>query len=217
MLNQYHQLVPELTWTASSLSKKFSKRRQRVADLAARSLQDKSSNVRRNAIKLLAKLITTHPFTAGHGGILSLSIWNTGLEVVNANLDALKPAIENPGLAENLAGNETVDADLLDEATILEGEEARSPPTPPPPPQLPEVDNSEEISKLQLTRRYYTDAIRFIETIHQASDAVCQLLSSKNKSEVVEAMDFFKVLFVHKIETSKVSEAIHPSFLVMVY
>ena len=40
------------------LEKKFNKRRQKVANLAVRSLEDKSSNFRRNAIKLLTKLIT---------------------------------------------------------------------------------------------------------------------------------------------------------------
>ena len=53
------------------LEQKFPKRRQAAAELAARSLEDKSSNVRRNAIKLLGKLVSTHPFSVMHGGQLS--------------------------------------------------------------------------------------------------------------------------------------------------
>lgn len=53
------------------LEQKFPKRRQAAAELAARSLEDKSSNVRRNAIKLLSKLVSTHPFSVMHGGLLS--------------------------------------------------------------------------------------------------------------------------------------------------
>ncbi|PUU81573.1 armadillo-type protein [Tuber borchii] len=187
------------------LEKKFNKRRQKVANLAVRSLEDKSSNVRRNAIKLLTKLITAHPYNLHHGGILTLTLWKTGLQVATANLDALKPAIENPPVSQE-AGNETVESNLYDEETMIEGEEgaeggeSRKSPPPPPPPEVPEVDNSDEIIRLNLTRRYYVEAVRFIEVIHEASEHVCQLLSSKNKSEVVEAMDFFKVLHTYKVE-----------------
>ncbi|KAG0643467.1 armadillo-type protein [Tuber brumale] len=187
------------------LEKKFNKRRQKVANLAVRSLEDKSSNVRRNAIKLLTKLITAHPYSLHHGGILTLTLWKTGLQVATANLDALKPAIENPPV-DREAGNETAESNLYDEETMVEaeegaeGEELRKSPPPPPPPEVPEVGNSDEIIRLNLTRRYYIEAVRFIEVIHDASEHVCQLLSSKNKSEVVEAMDFFKVLHTYKVE-----------------
>ena len=43
------------------LETKFPKRRQTAAELGARSLEDRSSNVRRNAIKLLGRLVSTHP------------------------------------------------------------------------------------------------------------------------------------------------------------
>lgn len=223
------------------LENKFPKRRQRVADLALRSLEDKSSNVRRNAIKLLTKLVTSHPYAALHGGTLNMKEWRMRFEVVDKELNALQPP---PGSlesgAEPAVGNDSVDPALLDDATMMqdgeEGEaeeedededeeeeeededgEPRPPKTPKRkkgkrPPQLPQptpqqvqaVENSEEIQRLQLTRRYYAEAIRFIETIHDASALVCQLLSSKNKSEIIEAMDFFKVLDVHKVETAKV-------------
>lgn len=222
------------------LENKFPKRRQRVADLALRSLEDKSSNVRRNAIKLLTKLVTSHPYSALHGGTLKLSEWQQRFDIVDKELNALQPP---PGSLESgeeapAVGNESVDPDLLDDATMVqdenededddedgdegEGEEPKQRKTPrtpkvskasqpPPTPQIQLMENSEEISRLQLTRRYYGEAIRFIETIHEASPIVCQLLSSKNKNEIIEAMDFFKMLDVHKMETAKVIPLIHLS------
>ena len=59
------------------------------------------------------------------------------------------------------------------------------------------------MTRLQLTRKYYTEAIRFIEVLHSAAPIVCQLLSSKNKSEVIEAMDFFVVMDAYKIEAAR--------------
>ncbi|KAL9125613.1 MAG: hypothetical protein Q9217_005210, partial [Psora testacea] len=62
------------------LEQKFPKRRQAVTELATRSLEDKSSNVRRNAIKLLGKLVSTHPFSVMHGGQLSYKEWDERLQ-----------------------------------------------------------------------------------------------------------------------------------------
>ena len=108
------------------------------------------------------------------------------------------------------AGKETVEANLYEEEKIIEGEEgveraeSRTPPPPPPPPEVPEVDNSDAIIRLSLTRHYYLDAVRFIRVIQEASEHVCQLLCSKNKSEVVAAMDFFKVLHTYEVAKAKV-------------
>lgn len=191
------------------LEQKFPKRRQAAAELAARSLEDKSSNVRRNAIKLLGKLVSTHPFSVMHGGQLSYKDWHSRLEAVEAELNALKPPVGSPGLAEKRAGEDkTIDGTLLDEPTVLEEEE--------PAPAMTEEQQqaalkkaaeeaatSELMTRLQLTRKYYVEAIRFIEVLHESTPIVCQLLSSKNKSEVVEAMDFFVVIDAYKVEAAK--------------
>src|SRR3569833_108108 len=55
------------------LEMKFPKRRLKAAELANQSLEDKSSNERRNAIKLLGCLLKTHPCTAMHGAALMFS------------------------------------------------------------------------------------------------------------------------------------------------
>lgn len=189
------------------LEQKFPKRRQAAAELAARSLEDKSSNVRRNAIKLLAKLVSTHPFSVMHGGQLSYQEWTARLEAVDAELSALRPP-ETPGFDVGEASH--VDSELLDDATQMPDD------SPSKAPRMTDEEKaaamrkvaeqaatSELLGRLQLTRKYYNEAIRFIEVLHTAARTVSQLLSSRNKSEVIEAMDFFVILDAYKVETAR--------------
>ncbi|KAK1830974.1 condensin-like protein [Podospora conica] len=191
------------------LEQKFPKRRQRAAELACQSLEDKSSHVRKNAIKLLGTLIRTHPFTALHGSQLARKDWQERLEKVDAQLNALKPPVDAPGL-DGDRGNTTVDPGLLDDATQLESPRKQ-------PAQMTEEEKvaairkaqeeaatSEAIEKLTLTKRYYSEALKFIDVLHTATETVCQLLGSKNKSEVIEAMDYFEIGDAYNIEQNKV-------------
>ncbi|KUJ14859.1 uncharacterized protein LY89DRAFT_620076 [Mollisia scopiformis] len=188
------------------LEQKFPKRRQKAAELAARSLEDKSSNVRRNAIKLLGTLIKTHPFNVMHGGMLSQKEWNARLDAVDAELNALKPPAGTPG---GLDGNDkTVDTQLLDDATVIESDSPQKPMTDEQKiaaikKAQEEAATSEAINKLTLTRRYYVEALKFIEVLHGATTTICQLLGSKNKSEVIEAMDYFHTGDAYDIEQNK--------------
>src|ERR1700760_1754206 len=102
------------------LETKFPKRRQTAAELATRSLEDKSSHVRRNAIKLLAKLVATHPFAVLHGGQLNHAEWTARMEKVDAEMNALKPPKE---LEEKKPGDPTLDSALLDDATVVENQQ----------------------------------------------------------------------------------------------
>ncbi|KAJ5624698.1 hypothetical protein N7510_001007 [Penicillium lagena] len=188
------------------LEQKFPKRRQAAAELAARSLEDKSSNVRRNAIKLLAKLVSTHPFSVMHGGQLSEKEWTARLDSVDAELNELRPP-ETPGFE---GVTQVVDPDLLDEATQMPDDSPSKAPRMTEEQKQAEIEKaaeqaatSELLTRLQLTRKYYNEAIRFIEVLHSASTVVSQLLSSRNKSEVIEAMDFFVVLDAYKVETAR--------------
>ncbi|KAF7943122.1 hypothetical protein EAE96_011064 [Botrytis aclada] len=191
------------------LEQKFPKRRQRVAELAARSLEDKSSNVRRNAVKLLGTLIKTHPFSLMHGSQLSFKEWNSRLEAVDAELNALKPPAEAAGLADTTAAE--ADPQLLDDATVLESDSPKKAQAPMSDEEKiaaikkaqEEAATSEAINKLTLTRRYYVEALKFIEVLHGATTIICQLLGSKNKSEVIEAMDYFEVGDAYNIEQNK--------------
>ncbi|PGH00467.1 condensin complex subunit 1 [Blastomyces parvus] len=193
----------------SELDQKFPKRRQTAAELAARSLEDKSSNVRRNAIKLLGKLVSTHPFSVMHGGQLSFKEWDARLQAVDAELNSLRPPPETPGLGEDM-DTTNIDSELLDDATQMPDE------SPSKAPRLTEEQKqeamkkaaeeaatSELLARLQLTRKYYLEAIQFIEVLHHASQIVSQLLSSRNKSEVIEAMDFFVMIDAYKVETAR--------------
>ncbi|KND86397.1 Condensin complex subunit 1, partial [Tolypocladium ophioglossoides CBS 100239] len=190
------------------LEQKFPKRRQKAAELACRSLEDKSSNVRRNAIKLLGMLIKTHPFTVMHGAQLSRKEWQDRHDKVEEELNALQAPPGMPGFGDNKA-NTTVDNELLDEATQIGSPEK-------PKPMTDELNiaaikkaqeqaaTSEAMEKLTLTRRYYNEALKFIDVLHNATGIVCQLLSSRNKSEVIEAIDYFEVGDAYNIEQNKV-------------
>ncbi|KAM7190812.1 condensin complex subunit 1 [Rhypophila sp. PSN 637] len=190
------------------LDQKFPKRRQRAAELACRSLEDKSSHVRRNAIKLLGTLIRTHPFTALHGAQLARKDWQERLDKVQSELDSLKPPVDAPGL-DGDKGNTTVDQALLDDATQIESPKKQ-------PAEMTdeqkfaavqkareEAATSEAIEKLTLTKRYYSEALKFIDVLHEATETICQLLGSKNKSEVIEAMDYFEIGDAYNIEQNK--------------
>ena len=192
------------------LEQKFPKRRQAAAELAVRSLEDKSSNVRRNAIKLLGKFVSTHPFSVMHGGQLSYKEWDERLQAVEHQLDELKPPAGSPGLGERShQADATVDSALLDDATTIETSSHEAAPMTEQQ-QMAALKKAQEdaattelITRLQLTRKYYTEAIRFIEVLHAGVRVVCQLLSSKNKSEVIEAMDFFVIVDAYKIEAAR--------------
>ena len=171
--------------TLFSLQLKFPKRRQRASDFAKRALEDKSSFVRRSAIKALTKFISTHPYGQLHGAQLSQSVWHTRLQDV---LDRIKD-LNIPESGDQMA-NETNDDDGQDvEMTSQDPEQ---------------ITSSEDLMKLQLTRRYYQEALKFIDTIHSAAYVVGQLLSSKTKAEVIEAMDFFVIADAFSLDIAKV-------------
>lgn len=68
---------------------------------------------------------------------------------------------------------------------------------------LAKVD-SDTLQRLRLTKKYYTDAISFIEAIEASMDTVTELLASSVKSEVLEAMEFCKTAKEYKIEAAEV-------------
>jgi condensin complex subunit 1 len=70
----------------SSSRAKFPKRRQRLVDYTIGRLEDKSSFVRANAIKLLTKFVETHPFVMD-GGELQLSFFEKKYAEVTEKLE----------------------------------------------------------------------------------------------------------------------------------
>lgn len=193
------------------LQQKFPKRRQKAAEMACRSLEDKSSHVRRNAVKLLGSLIKTHPFTVMHGAQLARKDWQERLDKVDAELDALKPPAGAPDMDGENRADVTVDEQLLDEATQIESPQKKQSEELTAEQVAADIQKAQEaaatseaIEKLTLTRRYYTEALKFIDVLHEATGTVCQLLGSKNKSEVIEAMEYFEIGDAYNIEQNKV-------------
>ncbi len=192
------------------LEQKYPKRRQKVAELAARSLEDKSSNVRRNAIKLLGKLVSTHPFTAFDGGLLSTEDWTQRLDDCEEQINTLQPPEE---LRERAPGDQTIDESLLQDATQADNAGSEEPKHPSEMTEEERVAAVEkvqrdaatiqELEKFQTMRKFLLEAMKFIEVINEAAEVVTYLLSSKNKSEVIEAMDFFTTIDAYKIANAK--------------
>lgn len=59
---------------------------------------------------------------------------------------------------------------------------------------------SNEALYLRLRKKYYTEALAFIRMIESSVECVTQLLGSTNKAEVLEAMEFFKVIYHYEFE-----------------
>lgn len=109
-------------------------------------------------------------------------------------INSLQPPSDAPGLAQDEARTEE------DETDTNEAREAPNQAGVPP----TDAATGEDLMKLQLTKRYYSEALKFIESLHEASETISQLLASKNKSEVLESMDFFVVADAYKLATAKV-------------
>ncbi|KAF9066748.1 non-SMC mitotic condensation complex subunit 1-domain-containing protein [Rhodocollybia butyracea] len=62
---------------------------------------------------------------------------------------------------------------------------------------------SNETDQLRREKKYYADALRFIGYIEDAMVIVEQMLGSKSKAEVLEAMDFFRVARAFELRDAK--------------
>lgn len=71
------------------------------------------------------------------------------------------------------------------------------------PNELKSLD-ADQITLLRLQKRYYGDALSFIATIGKAVPLIADLLTSKVKSEALEAMDFFCVAHEYNIQDAEV-------------
>lgn len=60
--------------------------------------------------------------------------------------------------------------------------------------------DAQTIMRLRLTKKYYSDALKFINQIEAAIPTLCQLLVSTNKSEVLESMRFFRTAYEYNID-----------------
>ncbi|KAJ3123736.1 Condensin complex subunit [Nowakowskiella sp. JEL0407] len=177
-------------------------------ELTVSRLQDKSSNVRKVAIKLLAEFIDTSPFTAypPDDGKLSLTIFkkrhekftldlktNFPNEIINGAEQEKEQRTEIE-YKENAGNNDVAMADTNEkQAEKIDA-------------ALDEID-LERQKALVICRQfliYYSDAIKFVTQISDAIPVISSLLNSSHKNEVVEAMSFFGVAMRYGIESAQI-------------
>jgi condensin complex subunit 1 len=211
-----------------SLPVKFPKQRAKITDLTIRSLEDKTSSVRRYSIQLLCKLLETHPFAAGHGGTLHLPEWQERYDKLSAELEKIdtqemEKARRDAGMDDNEDEDDGAEKekdsedaeDGDDENMHVDGDEDETPEVKKErKPRKSQLDiaaieteqatmDPQAIMTLRLTKKYYTDALRFINQIEAAIPTLCQLLVSTNKTEVLESMRFFRTAFEYNIASAE--------------
>jgi condensin complex subunit 1 len=72
---------------------KFPKERLATTRAAISALEDKAATVRKNAIVLIVRLITTHPYGLMHGGLLGLSEWQERYEQILEELGKVEAKV----------------------------------------------------------------------------------------------------------------------------
>lgn len=191
--------IQAITKICSSAAR-IPKRRQGFMLIAVRSLADRSTLVRRNAIKLMYKLLLTHPFSATHGTQLSYTIWKKRLDDAESELEKYLPRTsvskkkktdDDMDVDDNRNPSDSdsdIDHDELN--TSMMDQESRLP-------------DQATLIKAKLTVQYYQEALEFIEAVQEGTDVASSLLFSKNRNEVLEAMDFLVLSDAFGIENSK--------------
>lgn len=208
-----------------------------------RSLEDKTSTVRKNCLALLIKLVLTHPYGALYGGELDLAKFDEGYKVVCAELEPMEAPskevleamadgqeVDENGEDDQAAGepkvkkeqasdgepNDDDDDESSDEEESREERRAKKAAAKAAKQARKDAGKArksevainaafaqidqEKLGKLRLTKRYYADAIVFINEVQRAMSHAETLLASKMKAEVLESMEFFKTAFEYKLK-----------------
>eukprot|EP00158_Paraphelidium_tribonemae_P009686 Partr_v1_DN28930_c0_g1_i5_m25543 putative Regulatory subunit of the condensin complex, a complex required for conversion of interphase chromatin into mitotic-like condense chromosomes. The condensin complex probably introduces positive supercoils into relaxed DNA in the presence of type I topoisomerases and converts nicked DNA into positive knotted forms in the presence of type II topoisomerases (By similarity) len=158
-------------------------RRLHIVDAAIERLHDKTAMVRKDSIRLLAKLIETHPFWLD-GGALDAQLFEQRKQAIQLQLensivsDDLIGALKDALPASAKAAMELDNADA-DNALLVTSK-----------PAGPTLD-TEQFEKLQKQLIYYTDALRFTRQLGKAVIIIAELLASKVKTDIVESISFF--------------------------
>ncbi|CAE6439777.1 unnamed protein product, partial [Rhizoctonia solani] len=213
------------------LPNKFPTQRLRMTAAVVCALKDRASTVRRNAIVLLTKLILTHPYALIHGGPLNRAEWEAGYERVSKDLQALGEAelerIEAEAEVPEVKGEqdgEGMDVDGEEEegeeeeeeeegdgegverkkkkAKKVKAEKKASAPALDLTGVTEEQLRGSDGTRLRLTKRYYSDALNFIQHIELAMESVEELLTSTYRSETLEAIEFFRVCHNYEMKAA---------------
>jgi len=218
---------------------KFIQQRPLITELAIRHLDDKSAIVRRYAVALVTKLVTTHPFGVIHGGDLNLALWEERHRVVATELEAME-ARELANLPEGFDPDEdSAEEEEEEEEEEGEGEDAemedgeegtpkpkkvkkvkvKKEPNPDRPPRDPNAApvNQNALLALRFAKNYHDEALALVRSVEGAIPKLNDLLSSTGRAEVLEAMDFFKVAHEYQFESANVSLLLPPFLFVSAF
>lgn len=216
----------------ADLKVKLTERRQKMMMLAVRSLEDRSTLVRRNAIKLMSKLILNHQFQGSHGTQLALTFWKQKLKDAEAELMKYIPAdVQARPEQQSDTSDVEDDGDELDKVeqeNNLNGQ-AEATKKDEPTMDIDKEDVLEEgdregesdivantssfndnlpdatvLARVKLTANYYKDAVDFVEAVQHGTDVISGLLFSKNRNEAIDAMDFLVLADAYGVENSHV-------------
>lgn len=188
-----------LSHVCFSLPNKYPLIRMKLIEEILKTLLDKSSLVRKSSIKLCVKLVATHPFSLMHGGLLQKSIWYKRATEMEMKLNRFSQKFAEDGITGN-GGSQLLTKQNKQIHELGEHKNKKNICIE----RTNEELTEEEILKISLTLKYYSDALEFIEKIHQASDLIFKLLSSKNKAETIEAMDYFVTSSIFRLECADV-------------
>ncbi|KAK6464700.1 armadillo-type protein [Scheffersomyces coipomensis] len=194
-----------------ALNIRMSARRQKMIAIAVRSLDDRSTLVRRNTIKFMSKLILTHQFTAANGSRLSYSLWKKSLDESEAELlkylplspkkKKRKPILEDGNVdKENVdEGEDEEDDDDVNDYDDVDEEELQAAMEE----QEHNLPDTTVLFRAKLKANYFKDAVDFIEAVQIGTQIVSKLLFSKNRNEAIDSMDFLVLADAYGVETSE--------------
>ncbi|KAJ3146459.1 Condensin complex subunit [Geranomyces michiganensis] len=170
--------------------------------LTAGRLHDKASNVRKNAIKLLAKFIETSPFVAiaQDEGSLSLAHFQAKQQNLEEIIKRKFPTDELPGVEDAEKADEDVTSSAAERTSDASADKAPLPPAAEDEPAAGEL----ELRHLRGLLKYYKDGIKFAKQIENVVPVMCQLLASNAKGEVIEAMNFFVTGYQFQMECATI-------------
>ncbi|KAI8620435.1 non-SMC mitotic condensation complex subunit 1-domain-containing protein [Chytriomyces sp. MP71] len=162
-----------------------------VVSLTIGRLYDKASIVRKNAVKLLTRLVESTPFLAieSDKGKLSLEQFERKRNELKKILKEKFPDNYGEDPEENDVEEEEKDSSAMDAVRV-------------PAPDAAPV-NVAELNSLRRFLKYYSDGVRFLRKLKTAMPIICELLSSNTKTEVIECMRFFSVAVRYSLDGSK--------------
>ncbi|KAJ3406921.1 Condensin complex subunit [Chytriomyces hyalinus] len=157
-------------------------------------LHDKASVVRKNAVKLLTRLVESSPFLA-----IESDKGKQSLAHFESKRNELKKILKEK-FPENYGEN----------PEEMDDEEEAESPSKTAEPNEPQNDAAvaapgtpQELISLRRFLKYYSDGIRFLRQIKTAMPIICELLASNTKTEVIECMRFLSVAFRYEMDLAK--------------